>query len=197
MSVRIILSVIGGILVGYYFTPDFILSNTDLIIDIGLCVLLFFVGIDIGKNKDVLSRIKKMGFKILLIPLMIILGSIFGSMIGGLIIQLPVNESGAVGAGLGWYTLSAMMLTNYSSELSTLAFLTNVVREIIALITIPLIAKYLGDLESIAPAGATAMDTSLPIISKSTNPKTAIISFITGVILSTSVPILVPLIISI
>ncbi|MBS4540034.1 lysine exporter LysO family protein [Clostridium sp. D2Q-11] len=197
MSVRIILSVLGGILLGYYFSPEYILTNTDIIIDIGLCILLFFVGIDIGKNKEVLSRIKKMGFKILLIPLMIIIGSITGSMLAGLIIDLPINESGAVGAGLGWYTLSAMMLANYSSELSTLAFLTNVVREIIALITIPLIAKYIGDLESIAPAGATAMDTALPMISRSTNPKTAIISFITGVILSTSVPILVPIIINI
>lgn len=197
MSIRIIITVIGGILLGYHFSPDYILDNTDIIIDIGLCLLLFFVGIDIGKNKDVIYRIKKIGFKILLIPIMIIIGSIVGSILAGFILDMPINESGAVGAGLGWYTLSAMMLTNYSSELSTLAFVSNVVREIMALILIPLIAKYIGDIESIAPAGATAMDTSLPLISKSTNPKTSIISFITGVILSTSVPILVPIIINI
>lgn len=197
MSFRIILAVLGGILLGYYFPPEFILSNSDIVIDIGLCLLLFFVGIDIGKNKEVLYKIKEMGFKILLVPLMIILGSILGSILAGLIIDLPVNEAGAVGAGLGWYTLSSMMLTNYSSELSTLAFLTNVVREIIGFLIIPLVAKHIGYLESIAPAGATAMDTSLPLISKSTDSKTAIISFITGMILSTSVPILVPIMISI
>jgi len=98
---------------------------------------------------------------------MIIIGSIGGSMFAGFLLKLPLNESGAVGAGFGWYTLSSMMLASYSTELSTLAFISNVVREILALISIPIIAKYIGDIESIAPAGATAMDTSLPIISKS------------------------------
>ena len=196
MSLKIILTVSMGILVSYFLFPTFILQYTDIIIDIGICMLLFFVGIDIGKNKEVLLKIKNMGLRILLVPIMIVVGSITGSIIAGLLLGLSVNESSAVGAGLGWYTLSSMMLANYSSELSALAFISNVVREIIALIIIPLIARYIGDIEAIAPAGATAMDTSLPVISKATNSKAVIISFITGVILSTAVPILVPIFIS-
>lgn len=196
MSLRIILSVAIGIVTGYFVVSPSMLGDTDLIIDIGLCILLFFVGIDIGRNKTVLYKIKKMGLKILLIPIMIMIGSIIGSWVGGIFLNLPLNESGAVGAGFGWYTLSAMMLTNYSTELSTLAFITNVVREIIGLMTIPFIAKYIGYAESIAPAGATAMDTSLPVISNSTSPHIAVVSFITGVILSTAVPIMVPLLIN-
>jgi uncharacterized membrane protein YbjE (DUF340 family) len=46
-------------------------------------------------------------------------------------------------------------------------------------------------------AGATAMDTSLPIISKATDGDTTIVSFLTGAILSILVPVLVPLLISI
>ncbi|EOC99943.1 lysine exporter LysO family protein [Caldisalinibacter kiritimatiensis] len=197
MSVSIIISVLLGIGFGYVILPEYILQYTDVIIDIGLCVLLFFVGIDIGTNKDIFNQIKKMGLKILLIPIMIIIGSIVGSIIAGVILDLPINESGAIGAGFGWYTLSAMILASESTKLSALAFITNVVREIIALVSIPFIAKYIGDIESIAPAGATAMDTSLPVISKSTNAKTSIISFITGVILSTAVPILVPFILNV
>jgi predicted nucleotide-binding protein (sugar kinase/HSP70/actin superfamily) len=47
---------------------------------------------------------------------------------------------------------------------------------------------------AIAPAGVTSMDTTLLIISESTDNETAIISFSNGLILSTLVPILVPLI---
>lgn len=195
MSLKIILAVAAGIGVGYFALPSEILQYTDYILDIGLCLLLFFVGIDIGKNKDVLDKIRKIGFRVLLVPVMIIIGSIFGSIVAGFILGMPMNEAGAVGAGLGWYSLSSMMLATYSSKLSALAFISNVTREIIALLTIPLIAKYLGDIESIAPAGATSMDTSLPLIAKSTNPQTAIIAFISGVIVSTSVPILVSIII--
>lgn len=195
MSFKIILAVAAGIGAGYFILPNEVLQYTDYILDIGLCLLLFFVGIDIGKNKEVLDKIKKIGFRVLLVPVMIIIGSILGSILAGFILGLPVNEAGAVGAGLGWYTLSSMMLATYSSKLSALAFISNVTREIIALLLIPFIAKYIGDIESIAPAGATSMDTSLPLIASSTNPQTAIIAFISGVIVSTSVPVLVSVII--
>ena len=88
------------------------------------------------------------------------------------------------------------MLIDYSSELSALAFISNVTREIIAILLIPIIAKHIGFVESIAPAGATAMDTSLPVVSKSTDSTTVIISFITGMVLSFAVPILVPIMIN-
>lgn len=191
MSLQIILSVMSGIGLGYFVLAESFIHYTDFIIDIGLCLLLFFVGIDIGQNRSVLGQIKRLGLKILFIPIMIIIGSVGGAILAGFLLGIPINESGAVGAGLGWYSLSSMILTSYSTRLSALAFITNVTREIIALMIIPLVAKYIGDFESIAPAGATAMDTTLPVISNSTNPKTAVVSFITGVILSSAVPVLV------
>jgi uncharacterized membrane protein YbjE (DUF340 family) len=127
---------------------------------------------------------------------MIALGSIIGSIVGGFTIGLPLNESGAIGAGMGWYSLSAIILSDYSAETGAVAFITNVCREIFALMAIPFIANYIGKLESIAPAGATAMDTSLPVISGATDSRTAVVSFITGVVLSLLVPVMVPLMIS-
>ncbi|MBM7613962.1 lysine exporter LysO family protein [Alkaliphilus hydrothermalis] len=196
MTIRILLAVVLGIAVGFFAFPAFLVPHMGLMINIGLWLLLFFVGIDIGRQKDILEKIKKMGVKVLLVPMMIGVGSIVGTMLMGLIIKMPLKEAGAIGAGFGWYTLSAIELSKHSAELGTLAFVTNVSREVIALVTIPLIAKYIGKVESIAPAGATAMDTTLPIISRATDGTVAIISFITGVALSTMVPILVPLIMS-
>lgn len=195
MSLRIFISVLLGIGVGYFFLPSTISSSMGIIIDIGLMILLFFVGMDIGKQKDVFGKIKKMGLRILLVPIAIIIGSVVGSILAGFLIKMPINEAGAVGAGLGWYTLSStMLLADGYVELSPLAFLSNVFREIIALITIPLIARYVGKLESVSTAGATAMDTSLPVISRATDPQTTIIAFITGVICTAAVPIILPII---
>lgn len=196
MSLNIILSVGIGMALGYFVLPPSIAGYTDTIIDVGLMLLLFFVGMDIGKNKDVFEKIKKMGFKMILVPITIILFSIIGAMVAGIFLKIPYNEAGAIGSGLGWYTLSSMLLANHSAEISTLAFLSNVVREILALISIPLIAKYIGKLESVAPAGATAMDTSLPVISTATDSETTIIAFITGVICTISVPIILPIILN-
>lgn len=195
MSLRIFISVLLGIGVGYFFLPSTISSSMGIIIDIGLMILLFFVGMDIGKQKDVFGKIKKMGLRILLVPVAIIIGSVVGSILAGILIKMPINEAGAVGAGLGWYTLSStILLADGYVELSALAFLSNVFREIIALITIPLIARYVGKLESVSTAGATAMDTSLPVISSATDPQTTIIAFITGVICTAAVPIILPII---
>lgn len=197
MSLSILIAVALGILSGLFVFPDAFVLHIGIVIDLGLCLLLFFVGIDIGRNKNIINQIKSNGYKILLIPFSVALGSILGSVLGGLALGLPLNESSAIGAGFGWYTLSAIELSKYSAETGALAFITNVCREVIALVSIPYIAKHLGKLEAIAPAGATAMDTSLPIVSKATDSNTAVISFITGVTLSILVPILVPLLISI
>lgn len=195
MSLKIFIAVILGVGTGYFFLPTEFSNNIGLIIDIGLMVLLFFVGIDIGKQKDILDKIKKLGFKVLLVPLAVIVGSVVGSMIIGLFLNMKINEAGAIGAGLGWYSLSStILLSDGYVKLSALAFLSNVFREIIALIFIPVVAKYIGKLESVSTAGATAMDTALPVISSSTDPQTSIIAFITGVICSTAVPIIVPII---
>ena len=198
MSLKILLSVFIGTILGYFILPSGLDSTLGLMIDIGLMILLFFVGIDIGKQKGIYEKIKKIGFKVLSVPFGVIIGSIVGGILAGLLFKMPINESGAIGAGLGWYTLSStMLLADGYVELSALAFLSNVFREIIALVLIPLIAKYIGNLEAISAAGATAMDTSLPIIAASTNPQSTIIAFITGVICTTSVPIILPIVLNI
>lgn len=192
MTFKIILAVVIGGIVGL-FVPDSWYALSDTWLTVGLCLLLFFVGIDIGKNKNVLKDLKRSGALFFLIPIGVAVGSLIGAFIIGALLGYPLHESGAIGSGLGWYTLSSIIIAPYSAELSVLAFLTNVVREIMAIMMIPLVAKYIGYYEAIAPAGATAMDTTLPIVSRNTNSETAVLSFSTGLILSTLVPILVPL----
>ncbi|MFA5576443.1 MAG: lysine exporter LysO family protein [Tissierellaceae bacterium] len=197
MSLSILLAVLAGVGIGYFFLPISVLSSLGVVIDVGLMILLFFVGIDIGKQKGIFGTIKKVGFRALLVPLAVTLGSILGSMVAGLLLKMKINEAGVIGAGLGWYSLSStMLLAEGYVELSALAFLANVLREISALIIIPLVAKYLGKLEAIAPAGATAMDTALPVISKATGPQISVIAFITGVLCTIIVPIILPIILN-
>lgn len=195
MTIIIFAAVVFGILVGIVFFPSQWVFATDYFMDIGLCLLLLLVGIDIGKQKNILEEVRKMGFSLLIVPVLVAFGSIVGAMGGGILIGLPVNEAGAVGAGFGWYSLSAVMLTDYSAHLSALAFLSNVFRELLAIVSIPFVAKWIGYMEAVAPGGATAMDTTLPIITQYTDSKTAVLAFVSGVLLSTFVPLLVSLII--
>ncbi|MEG0132819.1 MAG: lysine exporter LysO family protein [Clostridium sp.] len=193
MTYIIIISVLAGIGCGYLVFPPEVMSIMDTVSSFSLFALIFLVGIDIGGNKKIFKDLKRMGLKVLLIPFGGIIGSLFGGLIIGIIFNMGINEGLAIGAGFGWYSLSAVLLKDLGGEmLGAIALLTNVFREMLAVILIPILAKKLNGYTSIAPAGATSMDTTLPLISKATNPEITIIAFINGFILSFLVPVLVP-----
>jgi uncharacterized membrane protein YbjE (DUF340 family) len=195
MTYIILISLLLGVFSGYFILPDSIVSNLSNLSSFGLNLLILSVGIDLGYNKEVFYNLKRMGFKVLLIPLSIIVGSFIGGIISALIFGLPANLGLAISAGFGWYSISGLILEKLAnSEAGTIAFLTNVFRELITVVTVPLIASKLNHLTTIAPAGATSMDSTLPIISEATDKETAVIAFINGAILSALVPLLVPLV---
>ncbi len=194
MSLWILLTLVLGILAGTFFSQDFT-AFLDSSSSYMLWGLIFFVGIDIGANQSALRRVTHMGWKILLFPAAVILGSLLGG--GILSLLLPgqgLKEGLAISSGLGWYSLSGILITEAGSPVAgSIAFLSNVIREVITFISVPLIAKYLGHYCAIAPAGATAMDTTLALISRNTDSETAILAFVSGICCTLAVPILVPL----
>ncbi len=196
MVLALVLTVLTGIIVGYFLIPVSWITQIDTVSTGLLFILLLGIGIDLGGSDRLFARIKELGYKVLLIPLLIAAGSIVGAMVVGNWLDFPLNEAGAVGAGFGWYSLSGIILGKlHSAKLGALAFLTNITREIMAIIMIPLLAKK-RNLSVIAPGGATTMDTTLPLISESVNqPEIVITAFISGSILSALVPVLVPLLI--
>ncbi len=193
MTKKILLVLAVGVLSGLFIIPDSLYNSTGILLDVGLCILLFSVGVDIGSNKDIFKNLKNVGFKLLIVPAATVLGSLFGGILCSILFKMNLFGSLAVASGFTWYTLSAIIITPVSAELGTIAFLTNVFREIIAFISIPFIAKHIGYLETIAVGGAISMDTGLPIITRNTSQEVVIISFISGIIISLMVPILVPI----
>lgn len=192
MTITILVSVIMGMLCGYFIIPENIVANMNTLVTIALNLLILFVGIDVGSNRELIKSLKKSGFKILLIPFCIILGSFTGGIVTSLIFGISMKSGLSIAAGFGWYSLSGIMLTNLdSAQIGTIAFLTNIFREIIAVVLIPIVAVKLNHYTAIAPAGASSMDTTLPLISKATSPEITIISFLNGVILSSLVPIFI------
>lgn len=193
MTIIIITSVVVGIWCGSTIFPVSVMYFIDSVASWSLLALIFSVGIDIGGNKRIFKGLKKVGLKILLVPLCGVVGSALGSIFVGLIFNLAPNESLAIGAGYGWYSLSGVLLKEIAGEtIGAIAFLSNVFRELFAVILIPIVAKKLNEYTAIAPAGAASMDTLLPLISRETSTEIVIVSFINGVVLSTLVPIIVP-----
>ena len=203
MTVMIVIAVAVGMLIGYFVIRRVFAGNMEsfenmagLGIKIGLCLLLIFVGIDLGLDGTVIENFKRVGIRILAFPAVVVIGTLLGAGISGTLMGLNLKESLAVGAGFGWYTLAPgiIMEAGYITA-SAVSFLHNVMRELFSILFIPMVAQKIGYVETTGMLGAAALDLSLPISETSTRSDIAVYSFVSGVILSILVPVLVPVII--
>jgi uncharacterized membrane protein YbjE (DUF340 family) len=79
-------------------------------------------------------------------------------------------------------------------SLGVIALLSNIIREIFTLVFAPLIARIFGKLAPISSGGATAMDTTLPIITRYSGTEYVAFSVFSGLVLTLLVPLIVPLV---
>ena len=170
-SLIILLCFAAGVLCSYWGIIPECDDSLSLYI---LYVMMFLVGIGLGSDLTALSApIKKYKFQILLIPLSTIVGTI-------------------AGCGFGYYSLSAILLNELAgADIGTIALICNLSRELLTLLTIPLLARYCGKLAPITAAGATSIDTTLPLISATLGEKYVIFAIFHGIIVDISVPVLI------
>ncbi|ADD68915.1 protein of unknown function DUF340 membrane [Denitrovibrio acetiphilus DSM 12809] len=188
-------AVIAGTALSYtHILSAALIAGCLSITQTSLIILLFLIGFDIGNNRESLRALIKADRNALLIPAGTIIGTLAGGFVVSLITSLSANEGMAIAAGFGWHSLSGIMLAEMKgSDIGAIAFLSNVFRENIAILSMPLLAKMVGSHAAIATGGATTMDVTLPVIEKFCGKNAAILGFINGVILSTLVPIILPL----
>lgn len=183
---------ITGILLGvFHLLPEGLkVDNLSLY---SLYALLLFVGIGIGSDKESLSALKRMRGWLVLIPVVIVVGALAGSLVAWLILDdYQLNEILAVGSGMGYYSLSSIMISEVKGEtLGTIALISNLAREFITLLAAPLLIKVFGKFAPIAAGGATAMDTTLPVVIRFSGKDFTIVSIYSGVVITFLVPFLV------
>jgi uncharacterized membrane protein YbjE (DUF340 family) len=197
---RLTLILLGAVVAGFVLGLTVAKGMLPILTDAAtwvLGLLLLGVGLDLGGASQVFASLRKLGLAIIFIPIGIVAGSILGGVFTALIWDLPWQEGAAVASGFGWYSLSSVLISEiHSPLLGALAFLSNVFRELIAVIITPLVARWLGPVPAVAPAGATAMDVLLPIISRGAGREYAPLAFFSGAVLSLAVPVFVNLFLS-
>ena len=124
---------------------------------IALCALLFFVGIGVGSDRNIVSRFKSLDVRMALLPAGTMLGTFAGALAAALILPgRSATDCLAVGSGFGYYSLSSIFITSYrGAELGTVALLSNIIREMATLLLAPLLVRIGGPLAPIAAAGVT------------------------------------------
>lgn len=189
---KIVLAVVLGMLAGHFVLPASLTAHCGQIISLGLYLLLFLVGLDMGRQGTALRDIRAAGPRVLLLPLATATGTLSVAALMGLFLPMGAKAAAAAAAGFGWYSLAPTLLAPYSLTVSAVAFLSNMMREVLSILTIPLVARWLGHVECAALPGAAAMDTVLPVVVGATSQRNTIYAFASGVVLSLLVPLLVP-----
>nr|WP_027370597.1 lysine exporter LysO family protein [Desulfovermiculus halophilus] len=174
---------------------DFLQAGHELYV---LFALLVCVGMGIGADRRSVRSLLRMNLPGLFLPAAVVAGSLLGA--GGVALACGIatlREGLAVGAGFGYYSLSSILITQlHGEELGVIALLSNVFREVLTLALAPAIFRLWGPLAPIACAGATSMDTTLPVIHRLVGTRLSLLSVINGIVLTLLVPVLVPLLLA-
>lgn len=157
-----------------------------------LWLLMFAVGIGVGLSKEVLKKVREYRLGVLAIPFGIITASVAAGFLCAPLTGRSLPESVAITSGMGWYSLSGIMITDLAgAESGAVAFLGNLLREMLSFLVIPWIAKHLNHYAAIAPAGATSEDTTLALILRCTREELVVLSVMNGILCSAAVPFLI------
>ena len=196
------------IIIGFFVLGTFCgvshLIPIDIVMDsrisfYALCALMFSVGLSVGNDPQTLKNFRSLNPRLVFLPIMTILGTLAGSAGVSLILtHRSLTDCLAVGSGFGYYSLSSIFITEYKgAELGTIALLANISREILTLLAAPLLVRWFGNLAPISAGGATTMDTTLPIITRTAGQQFVVVSIFHGFVVDFSVPFLVTLFCSI
>ena len=189
-----------GCLFGYAgWYPDVLLGGN--IEPIVLYLLMFQVGMSVGSDKKLKEILRSIRPRLLLVPLATIIGSLLFAALASLAMgRWSLTDCLAVGSGFGYYSLSSILIMQLkepslggqmAAELGAIALIANVLRELFALVGAPFFGKYFGRFAPICVAGATSMDTCLPVITRYCGKEWVFVSIFHGVLVDLSVPILV------
>ncbi len=165
-----------------------------------LYLLVATVGFEFG-YRDLTSTLREITAATLALPLFTIAGTLAAALVAWLVIgRWGPGDYLALGSGMGYYSLSSVLILDYrkaelgldvAAQLGAIALLTNMAREMLALICAPLYRRFFGHYGPIAAAGVTSLDVALPVIARTCGNGSVPAAVIHGVVLEFSVPLLV------
>ncbi|AJI52880.1 lysine exporter LysO family protein [Francisella philomiragia] len=183
------------LIIGYILGEIINVNITSFINDVVfvmLLLLMLIIGgllrfenislIDLFKNKLAMS-----------VVVIVILTSIISAVLISYAINIPVKQSIMISSGLGWYSLSVVLNTDFIGEYyGMITFMVDFLREILVIAMVPLLKRYFS-VEMVGYAANTAMDFCLPILRNNYGNKIVPLAITIGLTMTIITPILLVL----
>jgi uncharacterized membrane protein YbjE (DUF340 family) len=147
--------------------------------------LLFLVGLDLSDvslNRSWFSR------RTLSVPLLVVIGSLLGGVVASYLEGETVRTALALSSGFGWFSLSGVVVGRHLGDAyGAVALMIDLFRELMAV----MLLYSLGGRCSracIGASGATALDSTLPIIKLRCQPADVPTALMSGLVLTLAAP---------
>lgn len=186
----IVMGWVAGMALGSTELQPLAMDVSRRLSSLSLKCLLLAIGYDLGRER-IWNRFKRYHVRSITLPLSVAVASIIGASAFGLLKGMPLATSMSAGAGLGWYSMAgALALDRLGPQAGAFVFLTNLLRETLTIIAVPLLSDKIRPVDAAAMGGATSMDSSLPVIARTFGPDGAMWGLLNGTILSVLCPLL-------
>ena len=190
-SLAQVVCVVIGMVIGYFLPANYMPpENTMTAL---LMILILLVGIGLKGSGITLKEVllNKRGVEMSVVFTIAVLA-------GGLIFALMFSDVSwtkglALSSGFGWYSLSAIVMTDaYGAVWGSVALFNDLIREFFALIFIPVFMRKYPS-AAVGLGGATSLDFTLPIIQQSGGLKVVPLAISFGFIINIVSPVLMVL----
>ena len=187
-SLAQVICVVIGFVIGYFLPATYMPpENTMTVL---LMILILLVGIGLKGSGITLKEVllNRRGVEMSIIFTLAVL-------VGGLLFALIFSDVSwtkglALASGFGWYSLSAIVMTDaYGAIWGSVALFNDLIREFFALIFIPVFMRKYPS-ASVGLGGATSLDFTLPIIQQSGGLKVVPLAISFGFIINIVSPVL-------
>ena len=159
-------------------------SNAFLLLMIGI------IGADLAQIR--LSR-QWVSPAMLALPGLVVVGSMLGGALVAWLVDVPLKAGLALSSGYGWFSLSSVMVAEaLGKAYGTMALSIDLLRELLAFVILYAVGRW-WPVVGLAAAGATAMDSSLPIIKQVCSPSVIPMAMVSGFLLTLLAPFMMSL----
>lgn len=156
-----------------------------------LLVLIALVGIDLAQLR--LDASWRSPYA-LAIPLLVVAGSLLGACGAAWLTGEALNVSLALSSGFGGFTLSSVMIGNaLGQDYGTVALMTDLLRELLAIAILLYLMGTRHPFAAVGSAGATALDSTLPIVKQACATEIVPLALVSGFVLTVLAPVLMAL----
>lgn len=172
-------------------------SQADMVATWLLWALMGLVGLSTGSNPRLVTVMRGLRPAIIAVPVVSVIATLAAGAAVGALCGLGAPDGATAVSGMGYYSLSSMIISDLRADdmgtaaaisLAAIALMSNLAREILSFILVPLFGRRIGVYAASSMCGVTSMDVTLPTLAATFGPGAVPVALVNGILLEVTTP---------